>query len=43
VYHTIEGLAIIALSAALLIAAAWAMARLEDWWDSRRTRLVPMG
>ena len=43
VYHTIEGLAIIALSAGLLVASAWGMAWLEDKWDSRRTRLTPPG
>jgi hypothetical protein len=30
VYHAIEGLAIIAMSAGLLVVSAWALARLED-------------
>lgn len=40
IYHTIEGLAIIALSAGLLVAAAWGLARLEDQWGKSHARSV---
>jgi exosortase len=41
VFHAIEGLAIIALSAGLLVAAAWGMARLEDKWDRKHAASTP--
>lgn len=41
VFHTLEGLAIVALAAVLVVGAAWCLVKIEGWLTSRRSSPKP--